>query len=182
MENRKTYNKTTEEIKKKAKRCKEKWLEEKWSEVENSAGVQNTGKLFQVVGQICGTVSPRMSTVKDNARKSLESKEEIKQRWKQYYEELYNERNPVDSAVLAELPASSSQEQMDDILRDEVEAAVRSLKTRKAPGEDNIVAEMIQAGESCSVEMLHMLCNKIDQEKKCSADSGKAIIVPIGPT
>ena len=74
-ENRKRYNKITKEIKKKAKRCKEKWLEEKCSKVENSARVNNTGKLFQmVVGQICGTVSPRMSTVKDKAGKSLENK------------------------------------------------------------------------------------------------------------
>jgi len=38
---------------------------------------------------------------------------------------------------------------------------------------------MIQAGEECSVEMLHVLCNKIYQEKKCPVNWEKAKIVPI---
>jgi hypothetical protein len=66
---------------------------------------------------------------------------------------------------------------MEAILREEVKAAIGNVKKSKAQGEDNITAEMMQAGEECSVEMLHMLCNKIYQEKKCLADWGKAIIV-----
>src|ERR1043165_7461975 len=77
------------------------------------------------------------------------------------------------------MPTSNSQEHMEDILRGEVEAAIRSLKKKKAPGEDNIMAEMIQAGATCSVEMLHTLCDRTYQEKKCPADWGRAIIVPI---
>lgn len=71
----------------------------------------------------------------------------------------------MDSAVLTELPASNSQEHMENILREKVETAIKNLKERKAPGEDNIVAEMIQAGEICSVEMLHMQCNKYTRKR-----------------
>src|SRR6218665_2994317 len=38
---------------------------------------------------------------------------------------------------------------------------------------------MIQAGENCSVEMLHTLCNQIYYSKDCPKDWGKAIIVPL---
>src|SRR6218665_3457109 len=65
------------------------------------------------------------------------------------------------------------------LVREEVEAAVRSLKKRKSPGEDNITAEMIQAGEESSVEMMYTLFKRIFQEKSCPADWGKTIIVPI---
>src|SRR6218665_1943359 len=38
---------------------------------------------------------------------------------------------------------------------------------------------MIQAGEESSVAMMYTLCKRIYQEKRCPADWGKAIIVPI---
>ena len=59
------------------------------------------------------------------------------------------------------MPPSNEQVHMESILREEVESAMRSQKKRKAPGVDNIIAEMIQAGEECSVDMLHTLCNII---------------------
>ena len=66
-----------------------------------------------------------------------------------------------------------------DILEEEITAAVKNLKRKKAPGEDNITAEMIQAGGSCSIEMLHRLCNKIYHDKECPRDWCRAVIVPI---
>lgn len=178
-ENRKGYNKLTRDIKKKAKQCKDQWLEDRCIEVERYEKSQNTQKLFQAVNEICGTFSPRLATIKDKNGKILDDKKDIKSRWKQHYEELYNESNPVDSTVLNELPTSNKHECMEDILRGEVETAIDHLKKRKAPGADNITAEMIQAGKECSVDMLHNLCNKIYQEKKCPSDWGKAIIIPI---
>ena len=68
---------------------------------------------------------------------------------------------------------------MDDFLEEEVAAAIKNLKKGKSPGEDNITAEMLQAGEECSVRMMHTLCNKIYQEEQCPADWGKAVIVPL---
>ena len=173
------YKELTKEIKKKAKRCKEEWIEERCQETENTAGGINTGKLFQTAREICGTTNARMATVKGKDGKQLNSKVEIKQRWKQHYEELYNDGNPVDRTVLEELPVINSHEQMPDIMEEEVETAIKNLKRKKAPGEDNITAEMIQAGGSCSVEMMHRLCNKIYYDKDCPRDWGKVIIVPI---
>ena len=72
--------------------------------------------------------------------------------------------------MLHELPASNGHEHMEDILREEMEATIGNLKKTKALGEDNITAEIIQVGEECSVEMLHVLCNNIYQEKKCATD------------
>lgn len=68
---------------------------------------------------------------------------------------------------------------MDDFLEEEVATAIKNLKKGKSPGEDNITAEMIQAGEEGSVKMMHTLCNQIYHEAQSPADWGKAIIVPI---
>src|SRR6218665_3193202 len=95
----------------------------------------------------------------------MESRTDIKNRWKEYFEKLYNETNPVEKTILQEMPPCNSHEHMEDILREEVEAAVGSLKKRKSPGEDNITAEMIQAGEESSAEMMYTLCKRIFQER-----------------
>ena len=89
-ENRKQYNKLTREIKKKAKQCREQWIEGKCEEVENSAGRQKTRELFKTAKELCGTISHKITTVQDTNGKLLEVKEKIKNRWREYYEELYN--------------------------------------------------------------------------------------------
>src|SRR6218665_2219704 len=57
----------------------------------------------------------------------------------------------------------------------EVEVAIKNLKKMN----NIITAEMIQAGENSSVEMLYTLCNQIYYSKDCSKDWGKDIIVPL---
>jgi len=172
------YRAITKEIKKNSKQRKEEWIEERCREVESATGI-NTGKLFQTAIEICGAGTARLATVKNKEGKPLDNKAEIKQRWKQHYEELYNSGNPVDRTVLEELPVNNKQERMLNIMEGEIEAAIKNLKRKKAPGEDNITAEMIQAGGSCSVEMLHRLCNKFYNDKECPSDWSKAVIVPI---
>src|SRR6218665_1805274 len=148
-------------------------------EAEDSAKKQDTKRLHQMVKEICGNACTKTAAIKDKDGKPLESRADIKNRWKEYFEKLSNETNPVDKTILQEMPLCNRHEHTEDILREEVEAAVRNLKKRKSPGEDNITAEMIQAGEESSVEMMYTLCKRIYQEKSCPADWGKAIIVPI---
>ena len=177
--NRKRYNKLTREIKKKAKRCKEQWIEEKCAEVEQNAERQNTRGLFKMAEEICGTMSTGSSIIRNKDGEKIEDREEIRDRWREHFEELYNEKNPTDVTVLEEMPQNNNQDRLGQILKGEIEEAIKNQKKRKAPGEDNITAEMIREGEECSVDMMHTLCNKIYQEKRCPTDWGKAIIVPI---
>ena len=90
-ENMERYREITKEIRRKAKTCKEEWIEEKCREVEDIPGALNTGKLFQVAREVCGTINVRLATVRNKEGILLDSKPEIKQRWKQYYEGLYND-------------------------------------------------------------------------------------------
>ena len=46
-------------------------------------------------------------------------------------------------------------------LREEVEAAVKSLKKGKSAGVDNIPAELIQSGGEAVINILTAICSKI---------------------
>ena len=47
------------------------------------------------------------------------------------------------------------------ILREEVEAVVKSLKKGKSAGADNIPSELVQAGGEAMTDMLPIICNMI---------------------
>ena len=55
----------------------------------------------------------------------------------------------------------SSENAKNKILREEVEAAVASLKTGKSAGIDNVTSEMVKAGGDSAIDMLLSICNKI---------------------
>ena len=52
------------------------------------------------------------------------------------------------------------------ILREEVEAAVKSLNKGKSPGIDNIPVELVKAGRDAAISGLHKICNKIWQTRE----------------
>ena len=49
------------------------------------------------------------------------------------------------------------------ILREEVEAIVKSLKKGKSAGVESIPSELVQVGGEAMIDMLHINCNKILQ-------------------
>ena len=136
-EDRERYREITKEIKRKARKCKETWIEEKCQEAEKAKGIVNTGKLFQTAEEICGTISTKIAMVKTKEGRILDNKEVIKQRWNQHYEELYNNWNPVDRTVLEELPVCNEHEKKHDLrpsphnfllpLRDDTNYILRTL-------------------------------------------------------
>jgi hypothetical protein len=177
----KEYNKLTKEIHKKSRECKEKWLQEQCAELQDTAQQHGTGKVFKKVKLITGGgFSTKSLSLKDKEGKVLQSKHDIKGRWKEHFEELYNIQNMVDEQVLKEIPSTNStQEEAMDFLEQEVRTAIKGLKPKKAPGIDNVTAEMIQAGGDSTVKVMHTLCNKILEEEIFPEDWEKAVIVPI---
>ena len=53
------------------------------------------------------------------------------------------------------------EEDLQPILREEVEIAVASLKKGKSAGVDNIPAELVQAGGETMIDILTEICNRI---------------------
>ena len=85
--------------------------------------------------------------------------EDILKRWTEYCSELYNYRATGDPEVLNVPPATNNANH--PILREEVEAAVKSLKKGKSAGVDNIPAELLPQGGEAMVNALLIICNKI---------------------
>ena len=80
--------------------------------------------------------------------------QEILCRWTEYCSELYNYESYGDNAVL---DCNQPPEDLQPILREEVETVVAALKKGKF---DNIPAELDQAGRETITGVLTDICNR----------------------
>ena len=86
----------------------------------------------------------RSSTIQDRSGKCLTKEQEILSRWTVYCSKLYNHESCGDNAVLG--CSQPQEEDLQLILREEIEIAVALLTKKKSTGVDNTPAELAQAG------------------------------------
>ena len=173
------YNFLNREIRRKCKERKDHWLQDLCKEIEEANSAKKSKLIYSTIKTITGKKATRMRSVKDKSGEVLTDDAKIKDRWKENYQELYNQPNPPDPSFLQTLPSTQTDEPEPHILKSEVEAAIKRLKSNKAPGEDGISAEEIKAAGEVGSEVILKLCNKIWESEVIPEDWGKAVIVPI---
>ena len=98
-------------------------------------------------------------------------------KWTEYCSELYNYRATGDPEVLNVPPATNNDNH--PILREEVEAAVKTLKKGKSAGVDNIPAEMVQADGEDMISVLLIIYNKIWQTGEWPTQWTQSLVITL---
>ncbi|XP_062831453.1 uncharacterized protein LOC134297540 [Anolis carolinensis] len=144
-------------------------------ELEEDNRIGRTRDLFQKIKKIGGKFQAKMGMIKNKDGKDLTEAEEIKKRWREYTEDLYRKDNNIEDSfdgVVSELEP--------DILRSEVEWALRSIANNKAAGDDRIPAELFKILEGDAVKVMHAICQQIWKTQDWPSDWGKkSIYIPI---
>ena len=104
-----------------------------------------TSAVYEGIRKITGKHAPQVKSVKNAFGKILTDPIEVKNRWKEYFDKLYNDPNVVMEDVLNEFPAAANKEPIPSVGEDEVLAAIKMMKSGKAPGIDNITVEEIRS-------------------------------------
>ncbi|KAI0221682.1 hypothetical protein LSAT2_027035 [Lamellibrachia satsuma] len=91
--------------------------------------------------------------------------------------ELYSHNTNGDPVVL-NCPQTTEEDDY-PILREEVEAAVKSLKKGKSAGIDNIPAKLVQAGGEALITTLTTICNKIWQTGEWPTPWTQSLIITL---
>ena len=148
-------------------KARNEWIERQAAEIEDSLHRNNSKKAYEVVKQLtfCSKHN-RTSCIEDQGGKLLTKGSEIAERWKNYCSELYNHAAVVDRDILKEDVKTKEEDEELEILESEVRKAIKQLKEQKAPGADNISAELITNGGEKMIKILHTLCNNIFKSKK----------------
>ena len=64
-------------------------------------------------------------------------------------------------------------------MKEEVEAAIRSLPVDKAPGADNIPAELLKYGGKELVALITSLCQKVWETKTWPDEWTRSLVIPL---
>ena len=158
-EGAKEYREANRRIQKAVKKAKEDWIGAQCEEIETCLNKNNSKRAYQLVKDLTSEKQGRSSTIQDKSGKCLTEEKEILSRWTEYCSELYNYESCGDNTVLD--CSQPPEEDLQPILREEVEIAVASLKKGKSAGVDNIPAELVQACGETMIDVLTEICNRI---------------------
>ena len=113
------------------------------SEIEEHLRKENSKRAYQLVKDLTTVNQIKATIVQERSGKCLTEERQVLKRWTEYYTELYNHKANGDPSLL-DCPQTDT-ENDHPIFRNEVEAAVQSLKKGKSAGVDNIPAKLVQA-------------------------------------
>ena len=110
-----------------------------------------------------------MGTIKDRNRKNLREAEEVS-RTEELYKKDPNDPDNHDSMV-THLESH--------ILECEVKWALRSITTKKASGDDRILAKLFKILKDAAAKVLHSICQQIWEAQQQPQDWKRSVFIPI---
>ena len=175
-----TYNRLTREIPQSINNDYEKWCNDNCNQLELQ-NTHQTHSLHKKIKELTkGVKVPTKSiTIKDKSGTILTTEEEVRNRWKEYCSDLYNYDINPNVDALGNLWMDQQQDPEPDISTSEVEAAIRKLKPRKAPGVDGVCGELIQHGGVVVSSGLQTICQRAWNKEAFPEIWTKSIIITI---
>ena len=110
-------------------------------------------------------------SITDKNGKILFDQKEIAKRWVEYINELYDD----DREPMPHFEITSGQ----NILKEEVEKAIPSMKKGKATGSDGISTEMLRALDDQNIDVIINLCNIIYNSGVMPTDLKQSIFITL---
>jgi len=146
------YRKLDKEVKKSCKQDKKDWIECKCTEAQEAASRNDIRGLYGVVRQLTGAKDNTNVPIMAKDGRLLLTGSEQNLRWKEHFEEVLNQPEPLSTPDFEDtVMAISLEVYAGNINLEEVQRAVSSLMNNKAPGVDEISAEMLKHGSSRTI-------------------------------
>ena len=173
LELRSQYSEARKATATKVKLSKERTWKEFGERLDDDFKTAN--KVFwQTIRHLRGKRSRAALFIEDSNGVTLKDQDAILNRWRDYFSDLLN---PVDAT-----PIQIHEEQVEEdiqITEADVNAVIKSLKTGKAPGEDDIRPEMLKAMNIYGVRWLTRVCKVACSTGQAPKQWQTSVIIPI---
>lgn len=182
-EARKNYRKLNNELRRETEKARNSWWRNACTKIEKLEKEGHHDIMYREIKRLIGDKSTdnTHSCIKDANGKVLVSEKCIQRRWVQYIEKLYNNENkPTPKEIPLEDEGKIAEDDKGpEIIRSEIQEAIKQMKKNKAPGKDGIPAEIIKALTGQAIKELENLIIKMYEHGKWPEDFCESIIVPI---
>ena len=166
-------------VRKKMRKAKQNWIDEQCSSIDRDMERGSSREAYKTLKSITTTTMPRAAVIDDKDGNLLTDSKKVLERWTEYCSGLYNYQIDLDTSVLDNNQAPRTANESPPVLKTEVEAAVRSLKTGKSPGVDNIPSELLKHGGDGTLKALTALCQKIWNQKQWPVEWTQSLVIPL---
>ncbi|RXN12130.1 endonuclease-reverse transcriptase [Labeo rohita] len=159
---------------------KQAFMDNLATQAEDAADRGEQGTLFRITKALSGKHHGSASAppIKDKQGRLLTTENEQEARWAEHFQEVLNRPPPEEEADIQDASADLDIN-TDPPGKEEIVTAIRSLKNRKAPGYDNLNAELFKADPDLAATILQPLFRTIWERKQVPHDWNKGIIVKI---
>jgi hypothetical protein len=160
------------------KTAKEEWLNQQCKTIQKELERGNSKPAHETLKKITNPQQNKTTVIEDSSGELLTESFAVLTRWTEYCRELYN--YPIEPDIsLLDSDLSQRETAQLPVLKEEVEEAIRSLKTGKSPGVDNIPGELLKHGGEQMATILMTLCQKIWEAKKWPTEWTQSLVIPL---
>ncbi|KAL1250998.1 hypothetical protein QQF64_018794 [Cirrhinus molitorella] len=153
------------------------FAEELAREAESAAARGEQSQLYRITKQVCGKFHSTVNLpIKDKEGKLLTSQAEQDVRWAEHFREVLNREPPEEGADIQESEIDLDVN-VEPPTKEEIITAIKKLKNNKAPGQDNLNAELFKT--KTAARILEPLFRTIWTETCIPEDWTKGVIIKI---
>ena len=165
-------------MKKSARADKRKYANELADEAQRAADSNNMRETYRIARRISGKRPDADKPLRSADGSLITTDSEQSERWSTYFEELLN-RPPVAVAQSPAEPVRTRHFKESTPTPSEVKSAIKQLKNNKAPGADNIAAEMLKADVGTTTELLHPIIQEVWESEIVPEEFTDALIIKL---
>lgn len=172
------YNELEKKVKRGARADKRKFFNDLADQAQRAADSKNMRETYRLARRISGKGPVAEKPLLSADGTLLTTDSDKSERWSTYFEELLN-KPPVTIAQSPSEPVSTRSFKESPPTALEVKSAIKQLKNNKAPGADNIAAEMLKADIEVMTELLHPIVREVWEGEEIPEDFTDALIIKL---
>ena len=173
------YRELNKDVKKSINKHKKENLEKKVVQMENDFQRNNSFNLFKTVRELEDkrTATPNLMQDKNGVKHTDPA--QVLKVWEDHFKAHLNKEFPHKDDAINEIPNPAESESFPAISIEDVREAVKKMKKKKAPGVDEITAEVLIAGGEPMIQMLHAIFTKVERDTISPKDWSKTLVNPV---
>lgn len=171
------YKESRRQANKILRKKKKQFLKGYMEKIEELNTQNESRKLYQAIKRMTNKFQPRTNECKDKNGRLVGTEEEVLGRWAEYFKELLNV-NEIDEED-GEMLDVRVDTKISGPSIEEVEESLKRQRNGRAPGEDQIVPELIKYGGKNLTKNLHRLICEIWEKEEMPEEWKIGFICPI---